>query len=137
MINCVFCKIIKKEIPYYKLYENDNCLAFLDITPHAKGHTMVIPKMHAEVLTDLEDDKVKELFVAVKKVINMLKDKLNPDGFNVGWNSGETAGQVVPHLHIHIIPRYDGDGGGSIHSIIKNPGDLTVEEIADLFKSNG
>ena len=62
-----------------------------------------------------------------------LKMKLKPDGFNVGWNDGEVAGQVVPHLHIHIFPRYKGDGGGSVHSIVNNPGRMSVQEVAKLF----
>ena len=135
MENCIFCKIIKQEIPCYKIYEDEDNLAFLDVNPHAKGHAMVIPKKHVSVLTDLDDNNVEKLFVAVKKVTQMLKEKLNPDGFNGGWNNGEVCGQTVPHLHIHIMPRYDGDGGGSIHSIIKNPGDLSVEEVHNLLET--
>jgi histidine triad (HIT) family protein len=133
MENCIFCKIIKGEIPYHKVYEDDNNLAFLDVTPIAKGHTVIIPKLHAETITDIEDDKLQSLFLAVKKVQQKLKGKLNPDGFNGGWNNNEVAGQTVPHLHIHIIPRYNGDGGGSIHSIIKNP-QIPVEEVVDILK---
>ena len=126
-------KITKKEIPSNKIYEDNDFLAFLDVYPHAKGHTVIIPKEHVNLISELDDEKSKNMMLIVKKVMNIIKKKLNPDGFNVGWNSGETAGQVVPHLHIHIIPRYSGDGGGSIHSIIKNPGDLSVEEVAKLF----
>jgi histidine triad (HIT) family protein len=130
---CIFCKIVNKEIPNHKVFEDNDFLAFLDVYPHAKGHTVIIPKEHVNLISELDDDKSKDLMLIIKKVMKIIKDKLNPDGFNVGWNSGESAGQVVPHLHIHIIPRYDGDGGGSIHSIIKNPGDLAVEEVAKLF----
>jgi len=76
---------------------------------------------------------MRSLMLAVKKTMGLLQKKLRPDGFNVGWNSGVAGGQVVPHLHIHILPRYSGDGGGSIHSIIKNPGEKAVEEVAKLF----
>lgn len=134
MEDCLFCKIVKGEIPCHKIYEDDNNLAFLDIHPHAKGHIMVIPKKHAPVLTDLDDENVKSLFVAVKNVTQKIKEKLNPDGFTSGWNHGEISGQTVPHLHIHIFPRYEGDGGGSVHSIVKNPGEMTVEEVKKLFE---
>jgi len=132
-MDCVFCKLVKGEIPSSKIYEDENNLAFLDVNPHAKGHTVVIPKEHRESFFDLGVEEVKGLWLAVKEVMGRLKEKLDPEGFNVGWNEGEEAGQVVPHLHVHIIPRYVGDGGGSMHSIIKNPGDMSAEEVGKLF----
>lgn len=123
-MDCIFCKIINKEIPNYTVYEDDKVLAFLDIFPHAEGHTVVIPKVHAHDLTEVGDELIGSLFVAVKKVQEKLQSALKPDGFNVGWNHGEMGGQAVPHLHIHILPRYKNDGGGSMHSInkkIENP----------------
>ncbi|PIZ50591.1 HIT family protein [Candidatus Woesearchaeota archaeon CG_4_10_14_0_2_um_filter_33_13] len=134
MSDCIFCKIIKKEIPSFQIYEDDNFLAFLDVHPHAKGHTIIIPKNHARLISDLDEKKSGLLIPFIKNVMQLLKTKLNSDGFNVGWNNGEKAGQVVPHLHVHIMPRYSGDGGGSMHSIIKNPGELSVQEVAKLFK---
>jgi len=132
-MDCVFCKLVKGEIPSSNIYEDENNLAFLDVNPHAKGHTVVIPKEHRESFFDLGVEEVKGLWLAVKEVMGRLKEKLDPEGFNVGWNEGEEAGQVVPHLHVHIIPRYVGDGGGSMHSIIKNPGDMSAEEVGKLF----
>jgi len=134
MEDCIFCKITKGEIPNYTVYEDEKVLAFLDIYPHSKGHTVVIPKVHAETYFDLNEDLLEHLSLGVKRTMEKIDKVLKPDGFNVGWNQGEVAGQVVPHLHVHIIPRYDGDGGGSIHSIIKNPGSKSVEEIHNLFK---
>lgn len=133
-MDCIFCKIGSGQIPAHKVYEDKYCFGFLDIHPHAKGHTVVIPKKHAITLFDLDDASAKELIAGVKKVMAILQKKLSPDGFNVGWNHGSEAGQVVPHLHIHIMPRYIGDEGGSMHSIIKNPGELSVEEVAKKFK---
>jgi len=132
MSECIFCKIIKGEIPCYKVHEDKNSLAFLDIKPHSKGHTVVIPKQHGETASDFTETYFTEFFSSVKKTMEILQNKLNPDGFNVGWNNGSTAGQVVPHLHIHIFPRYDGDGGGSMHSIINNP-QIDIEKVAKLF----
>jgi histidine triad (HIT) family protein len=131
---CIFCKIIKGEISNYTVYEDEHSLAFLDIAPRAKGHTVVIPKVHAERVDELPEENIMKLFAGVKKAIEKVNNALSPDGFNVGWNDGKSAGQVVPHLHVHILPRWKGDGGGNMHSIIDNPGDNTVEEISMLFK---
>ena len=134
MENCLFCKIIASQITCYKVQETKHSLAFLDIKPHAQGHTVVIPKKHAMTIFDLDDESVKHLICDVKEVMKKLDQKLCPIGFNVGWNNGTGAGQVVPHLHIHIFPRYAGDGGESVHAIINNPGKKSVEEIAALLK---
>lgn len=134
MDDCIFCKILNKQIPNYTVYEDDFVLAFLDIFPHAKGHTVVIPKKHFETFLELGETEAKDLIVGIKKVMERLDQVLQPDGFNVGWNEKPAGGQVVPHLHLHIFPRYKGDGGGSMHAIVKNSGDLKVEELAKLFK---
>lgn len=131
---CIFCKIGQGEIPCQKVYEDAVTLAFLDIKPHAQGHTVVIPKAHAETLFELDAKTTEALFSSVKKTLQRLQEVLQPDGFNVGWNQNGAAGQVVPHLHVHIFPRYHGDGGGSMHSIISNPGTMSVEEVGKLFK---
>ena len=134
MPNCIFCKIISKEIPCYKVYEDAQTIAFLDIQPQAQGHTVVIPKKHGETVFDFEEQALQTVMSAIRKVMVSIDTKLHPDGFNVGWNHNAVGGQVVPHLHIHVIPRYKGDGGGSIHSIIKNPGRMKVEDVAKLLR---
>ena len=131
---CIFCKIGTGEIPAYKVYEDKTILAFLDINPHAQGHTVVIPKKHGVTVFDLNETDQKNIMAAVVKTMRIIQEKLNPGGFNVGWNHATAGGQVVPHLHIHIMPRYNGDGGGSMHSIVKNPGKKSVEEVAKLLK---
>jgi len=134
MEDCIFCKLTTGKIPSYKVYEDDHVLAFLDIKPRAKGHTVVIPKVHAENLLDLNDELLPFLVLGIKRVIGRIEEKLHPEGYNVGLNHNEAGGQEISHLHVHIFPRWTGDGGGSTHSIIKNPGDQTVEEVAKLFK---
>ena len=134
MDDCIFCRISRKEIPSYMVYEDTDVFAFLDIKPHAKGHTVVIPKIHAVRIFDLKDQQVQKLMLSVTKTMKRIQDVLDPDGYNVGWNQNTAGGQVVPHLHIHIFPRYTNDGGGSMHSIIKNPGKVAVEEVAKLFQ---
>lgn len=133
MNDCIFCKIINGEIPCHKIFENEHTLAFLDVKPHAKGHTVVIPKKHAVRVFDLSEEEQKLIMVDVVKVMEKIDKTLNPDGFNTGWNQNTAAGQVVPHLHIHIMPRYINDGGGSMHSIVKNP-QVGVEEVAGMFE---
>lgn len=134
MPECIFCKILNKEIPNYTVYEDDFILAFLDIFPHAKGHTVVIPKKHYDDFLSLTDSEAEKFMQGVKKAMEKVNKVLNPEGFNVGWNEKPAGGQIVPHLHVHIFPRWEKDGGGSVHSIIKNPGELAVAEIAKLFK---
>ena len=133
MSDCIFCKIIKEEIDSYRIYEDNDVLAFLDISPRAKGHTVVIPKVHAETIFELEDNIVQKLSLVLKRTMEKIDLTLKPEGYNVGWNHGKVGGQVVPHLHIHILPRYSGDRGGNIHSIINNDGGMSVGQIAKLF----
>jgi histidine triad (HIT) family protein len=132
-MNCIFCKIIAKEVPNYTVYEDEFVLAFLDIFPHAKGHTVAVPKKHVESLVDLTAEESQKLMVGLDSAFRRVNTVLKPDGVNIGINERPAAGQVVPHIHWHILPRYEGDGGGSVHSIIKNPGSVEVKELAKLF----
>ena len=134
MNNCIFCKIGKGEIPAHKVHEDSKVLAFLDVKPHTKGHTVVILKEHGVTVFDYDDKQLQELMVAVRKTMERLQKVLQPDGFNVGWNHNTAAGQVVPHLHVHIMPRYNNDGGGSMHSIVNNPSKMSVDEVGKLFR---
>lgn len=131
MDDCLFCKIGSGAIPSHKVYEDDHTLAFLDINPLAKGHTMVIPKMHGGTILDLSEDEVAYLFRAVQKTTARVRDVIKPDGFTIGVN--HEIGQAVPHMHVHIIPRWHGDGGTSIHGIVHAGSDMPVEEVAKLF----
>ena len=107
--DCIFCAIASDEIPSFKVYEDDLALAYLDINPFSKGHTLVIPKAHAAGLLDADDKMLSELVLRVKKVAAHVKDKLGCDGFNILQNNGEAAGQTVRHIHFHIVPRWNGD----------------------------
>ncbi len=107
MQECIFCKIVKGEIPANKVYEDKNVLAFLDINPRSKGHTVVIPKKHYATLIEVPKDELEGLFGVVQEIGRKIIENLDAKGFNIGSNNGQMAGQVVPHLHIHIIPRYE------------------------------
>ena len=110
MDDCIFCKIVKGDIPCSKVYEDDKVLAFLDIGPVNKGHALVIPKEHYETILDIPDDLLKEVIVVVKKVTKAVKQGVNADGINVLQSNYKPAGQLVPHAHFHIIPRLSSDG---------------------------
>ena len=104
--NCIFCAIAAGEIPSFKVYEDDLVLAYLDINPFTKGHTLVIPKAHSEGLLDTSDETLATIIARVKKVAAHLKAALPCDGFNILQNNGAAAGQTVMHVHFHIVPRY-------------------------------
>lgn len=107
--------ILSKNSPFYPLETNriilqgENCIAFYDLYPVSRGHALVIPCQSVESLYELNKDIKAELWDTVEKVRNILKEKYNPDAFNIGINDGPAAGQTMPHSHIHIIPRYKGD----------------------------
>ena len=109
-MDCIFCKIVKGEIPSAKVYEDKNILAFLDITPVNFGHTLVIPKEHYKNIHDTPDDVLAKLFPVVKKIADAVKKGMAVEGINIGMNNGEAAGQVVSHFHIHVMPRSPNDG---------------------------
>ncbi|MFH1456832.1 MAG: HIT family protein [Patescibacteria group bacterium] len=137
MENCLFCKFIKHEIPVCIVYEDDQVLAFLDIHPSSPGHTMVIPKKHVLNLFELSQEETGELFEQVKKIaLHIKSSELQPAGFNIGVNHWRAAGQEIEHLHVHIIPRWKDDGGGSIQSIVGNTPKESLEEILKKIKMN-
>lgn len=107
---CIFCQIAAGEIPCYKVYEDDQALAFLDIKPMSPGHTLVIPKKHYANLEEITDSDLAALMSAVKKVGRLLKEKLGVEGYNLSENNDPVAGQEIPHLHFHLQPRRRDDG---------------------------
>lgn len=102
---CIFCKIINKEIPAQIIYEDKYCIGMLDINPQSEGHTLIIPKKHYETLTDIDDKTLKHIIIIVKKISNLIKEKLNYSDYNIIMNNGPKADQEINHAHIHIIPR--------------------------------
>jgi histidine triad (HIT) family protein len=110
MNDCIFCKIASGSIPSSKVYENDDTLSFLDINPASKGHLLIIPKKHRENISELTEKEVLSFFNAVKKITEAMPDVLDASEFNVLMNHGKNAGQVINHVHFHIIPRRKEDG---------------------------
>ena len=134
MSNCIFCSIIKGDIPCAKVYEDEHVLAFLDLSQVTKGHTLVIPKVHKENVYELTPDIAKHIFEAVPKIANAIKAEYNPIGLNILNNNGEHAGQSVFHFHMHLIPRYGkGDGFGAVWKT--NESEYTPEELQKIAVS--
>lgn len=134
MEDCIFCKIATHQIPAHVVAEDEATIAFLDIHPLAPGHTVVIPKEHANRITDIMPTRVQDVFLTVKTVSDIIHASLKPDGFTIGINDGAGGGQGVPHLHVHVIPRWTGDKGGNLHTIVQHTPTESVEAIAAKLK---
>ena len=134
MENCIFCKIINKEIPSNIVYEDDKFLAFLDIAKATNGHTILIPKKHSKNVLECEDDLLSEMIIVAKKIAQTYMNKLDAKGCNILTNCNEVAGQTCFHFHIHIIPRYNElDGFEPLFKENKNQ-ELTPKEILEKIK---
>ena len=126
--DCIFCKIANGDIPSKTVYEDDKFRAILDLGPATKGHTLILPKDHADNLFELPDETAEQVMVLAKKLTSQIKEKLGADGFNLVQNNGEVAGQTVMHFHLHLIPRYENDG----QHISWNPGKPSGEELEEI-----
>ncbi len=127
MSDCIFCKIVKGEIPCFKIYENDNVLAFADINPISKGHLLIIPKRHIENMWEATEEELVTVMRTAKKLIHAIKDAINPDGVAVLQLNGKAVNQVVMHYHFHLIPRSKDEGKLSMTEWELIPGNM--EEI--------
>ncbi|MBI4050273.1 MAG: HIT family protein [Candidatus Doudnabacteria bacterium] len=129
MKECIFCKLIAGELPSFRVYEDQDFVAFLDIHPVATGHTLVVPKAHSHDIEDTAEEVFVELMKRVKKIGQAMAKALGVPGYNVGINNGRSAGQLVDHIHAHIIPR-KGEGDG----LLPWPGREKVaeEELAEI-----
>jgi histidine triad (HIT) family protein len=141
MAECVFCRIVKRELPCFKVYEDERVLAFEDINPIAEGHTLIIPKRHAENLWEISEEDLAAIHLASKKVAHALREVLKPTGIAVLQLNGQGAKQVVLHYHLHLVPRVSGRPPLPITNWDLRPGDKealrkTAEKIADALKSS-
>ena len=125
MMTCLFCKIVSGKIPSHKVFENDDILAFLDINPVNPGHTLVVPKKHFADMSDTPEEILCKMISTAKMIGAKIMDELGADGYNLGLNNKPAAGQVVGHVHLHIMPRYKGD------NLKLWPGQNTNEEELD------
>ena len=133
--NCIFCKIATGEIPSIRIYEDDRAIAFMDINPLGRGHLLVIPREHLGNIVETDPDLYGHLCSVVCKLSKALNEVVAPDGMNVLQLNGRAANQVVPHLHIHLVPRWEGDGL-TISEWEPVQGDLDeIQATADAIKS--
>lgn len=132
MEECVFCKIAMHGIPCYKVYEDEEFLSFLDISPRNEGHTLVIPKRHYRWVWDIEERQISKYFAVCGKIANALRK-----AFNTSFVVSLIMGEEIPHAHIHLIPRFPGDGhGASVNlGIVRKISNEKMEEIAERIKS--
>lgn len=130
--NCIFCQIVDGEIPSHTVYEDETVFAFLDANPLAPGHTLVIPKNHYERLNDVPEDAAADLYAAVHELVPAAEAAVDAPASTVAFNNGEAAGQEVPHVHAHIVPRTEGDGGGPIHSMFGARPTLDEDDLEDI-----
>lgn len=107
MDDCIFCKIVKGEIPCYKIYENEEVLVFLDINPLSKGHVLVLPKEHYKDIQDIPEELLCSVNRVAKKIVKRIQEKYSPEGFIITQNNGQRAGQTIHHYHLHIKPIYE------------------------------
>jgi histidine triad (HIT) family protein len=115
----VFCRIIRGEIPSYKVFEDEGTLAFLDINPSAPGHTLIIPKSHVARIEDLQEEDTTALFRTLHCLVEPIQRAVEAPACTVGINNGPESGQEIPHVHVHVIPRSKGDRGGIIQGVAR------------------
>ena len=140
MADCIFCKIVKGDIPCFKVYEDDRILAFEDVNPISEGHTLIIPKAHAENIWEISGEDLTAIHLASKKVADAIKEVLNPAGVAVLQLNGRGVNQVVMHYHLHLIPRVSGGPELTMTAWELIPGDmdaikLTGDKISAAIKN--
>ncbi|MFA6816219.1 MAG: HIT family protein [Lentisphaeria bacterium] len=133
--NCVFCKIIKGELPCCKLYEDDKIFVFLDIAPFNLGHALLIPKVHCHSITTLPKEYLDALIEKAPEIAAAVMHSTGADGFNLLLNNGSCAGQEVPHVHLHVIPRFTTDDNIYFAPKKKYDNDEEMNELADKIRS--
>ena len=131
--DCVFCKIIKGELPARVVYEDDDVIAFLDINPAAPGHTLVVPKKHYKNVLDAPDEVVSKVFLVAKKIAKASLEALGAKGVNIITNAEPVAGQIVMHFHVHVIPRFKEDELKFVYGYKYKEGE--ADEVARRLKS--
>jgi histidine triad (HIT) family protein len=127
--DCIFCKLANGDIPARTVYEDDGFRVILDLSPISRGHSLILPKAHMEDIYELSADTAQKIMPLAQKMAMRLRDKLGCDGLNLLQNNGESAGQTISHFHLHMIPRYKGEGN-ALHF---HPQEATAEELNEVL----
>ncbi len=130
MSECIFCQIAHGELPSHTVYEDDAVMAFLDANPLVEGHTLVIPKTHYETTAEMPEAVGAGIGRAVTQIAPAVETAVGADATSIGINNGQAAGQEIDHIHVHIIPRFEDDGGQPIHGLVGSPTDADEETLA-------
>ena len=133
-MDCLFCDIISGKQTGYFIYEDENFVAILDKYPIDDGHSLVLTKKHYETITDMPEDEVGKLFSKVLKIARLIIDTTKADGFTLAQNNGKAAKQIIPHVHVHIIPRYKSKG--SIWTKREIISDNELQSLSEKIKTN-
>jgi histidine triad (HIT) family protein len=135
-MECIFCKIVNGEIPAVKVLDEDLVLVFMDINPASRGHMLAIPKRHAENIFEIPDDHLAAVAQAVKRCATAAREVLKAEGITILQLNGTASDQIVPHLHVHIMPRWENDGL-SVSNWEMKPGNMAeIQDIADKVKEH-
>jgi histidine triad (HIT) family protein len=118
-MSCIFCRIVAGDIPAEIVARDDACVAFLDVTPLADGHVLVVPTAHVATIEELAPADADALFRTVRRLAGPTRAAVGAAGSTVGINNGAATGQTIPHVHVHIVPRWEQDGAGSVHTIFR------------------
>ena len=134
-LTCIFCKIIKGQIPARILNQDDLAVAMLDAFPLADGHTLVVPKIHYSKIQDMDRDTSASVFSLVRKISADPGEAVNVNSTTIAIHNGKEAGQEIPHLHVHIIPRTKDDGAGPVHSMFENRPSLNTDQFDLIYRN--
>ncbi|MBY0274686.1 HIT family protein [Candidatus Binatia bacterium] len=118
-MSCIFCRIVSGEVPAEIVAREPGAIAFLDVSPLADGHVLVVPEAHVARVEDLDAGAAASLFRTVTRLAGPIRTAVDAAGTTIGINNGEATGQTVPHVHVHIVPRWEGDGASSVHGIFR------------------
>src|SRR5207247_8712326 len=133
-MSCIFCRIVAGEIPAEVVAREPEVVTFLDVQPLADGHVLVVPRAHAASVEDLKPAEADALFRAVVRLAGPVRTALGAAGTTIGINNGEATGQTIAHVHVHIVPRREGDGAGSVHTIFPRGARRPLCELGEAIR---
>ncbi len=133
-MSCIFCRIVADEIPAEIVARDGDVTAVLDVEPLADGHVLLVPTAHVATIEDLPEAAAATLFGAVRRLAGPVRTAVGAPGTTIGVNNGEATGQTVPHVHVHIVPRWPNDGAGSVHTIFRPGARRPVAEVGAAIR---
>jgi histidine triad (HIT) family protein len=133
-MSCIFCRIVAGEIPAEVVACDAGGVAFLDVQPLADGHTLVVPRAHVPTVEALDAAAADDLFRLVRRLADPVRRAVDAVGTTIGINNGDATGQTIPHVHVHIVPRWPNDGAGSIHTIFPRRTSRSLGDVAATIR---